>query len=651
MPETEKDRTSGEDEVTKRPGDDDFIELEDDSKFASELLASPPAPLAPDAPEPIAPSEPPVAPPVPAASEPPAAAPDEEAAVPVPQVPEITAPSTASAIRAALSEQPAVPVAPEPIAAPNAAASSVNTALEQTGSSDTVVADRTVSDAVQTVAEAIRAIAKNAGNEVNGGGTAPEDGGAASTEVSPDQTGTPAQPGAENQETTTPDTQKKKKRHLRVAGIPRAGSKVEGKVKNPERIVPSGDIENAVRLLKQRHGIEVDMPWLFSNVIEQREYRDRLFSPDMVELLYFLQRSDELAQTKDVKSYYEFQAKRDAYKAGIIPLVSLGEMLGLGEQDLVQLIADKEDPFTRKLCVEFAPGNGELSRVLVNARDKFLPVAIAELGITPKGKGHIKRETLEKFMRDAKFVAARNMSGIDRDIAAVDIVPQFLERVRRKHINGIEADICVSPDEFIKQTGFIPNSADLLTMVLAFDRIRDADAALMNMRILAKKYEDDSTSATKFLFGVLAPLSPTTDSMSQQEYVPSLKCFDQEQDFRGRWMNPVRAVAIYHMIKDLNSAGFLTKRLAEHPYEVYSVHCVVEKAKDLREKYQHLATFDFKDHDLNRLRDRVFGLNSEALIPDDEIVGFPEQHSLVLISGYITKPMDIEEFHKSDRES
>lgn len=402
---------------------------------------------------------------------------------------------------------------------------------------------------------------------------------------------------------------------------------------------PTKDVLTVQHLLQKRHGIVVETPLIYETSANQREYRERLFGPQMWATIHELQQRADLKQieqldpVKRVEQYYAMLAAADAYKAGEIPESNIGAMFGLHGDELMDLFCSIEgDEVTRRKSIELAPGNGEISRTLMDARDKYLGLAHIRHGI-PK-EGRIKREHIELLYRNA-FENAQNISkSIDPNISAVDLVRKFVLKARKKLINGRQADICASPEQFFEATGFEPNSADFLFMNLALDRLGDANATLRNMKLLAKM-----DGSTRFMFGFYAPFSPQTLSFSRSENIPEFECFDPDRDLRHRWIDLSRVETIYRIIADLNIMyGFNTKRVAEHEYEVYSAHCIAETAGVLRTdpKYAFLKDFDFNDEELNQRRADVFS----GSIPDGELVGFPEREPVILISGNITLPED-----------
>ncbi len=406
---------------------------------------------------------------------------------------------------------------------------------------------------------------------------------------------------------------------------------------------PTKDVLTVKHLLQKRHGIVVETPLIYETSANQREYRERLFGPQMWATIHELQQRADLKQIEQldpvrrVEQYYAMLAAADAYKAGEIPESNIGAMFGLHGDDLMDLFCSIEgDEVTRKKSIELAPGNGEISRTLMDARDKYLGLAHIRHGI-PK-EGRIKREHIELLYRNA-FENAQNISkSIDPNISAVDLVRKFVLKARKKLINGRQADICASPEQFFESTGLEPNSADYLFMNLALDRLGDANAALRNMKLLSKM-----DGSTRFLFGFYAPFSPQTLSFSRNENIPEFECFDRDRDLRHRWIDLSRVETIYRIIADLNIMyGFNTKRVAEHEYEVYSAHCIAETAGVLRTdpKYAFLKDFDFNDEELNQRRADVFS----GTIPDGELVGFPEREPVILISGNITLPEDGERY-------
>ena len=410
---------------------------------------------------------------------------------------------------------------------------------------------------------------------------------------------------------------------------------------------PTKDVLTVQALLEKRHGIVVETPKIYETSANQREYRERLFGPQMWATLHALQQRADLKQieqldpVKRVEQYYAMLAAADAYKAGEIPEVNIGAMFGLHGDDLMELFCSiKGDEVTRRKSIELAPGNGEISRTLMDARDKYLGLAHIRHGI-PK-EGRIGRRQIESLWQNA-FANARSIPrSVDPNISAVDLVKKFVDKARRKLINGRQADICASPDKFFEATGFEPNSADYLFMNLALDRLGDANAALRNMKLLAKLGDE----STQFMFGFYAPFSPQTLSFSRNENIPEFECFDRDRDLRHRWIDLSRVETIYRIIADLNIMyGFNTKRVAEHEYEVYSAHCIAETAGVLRTdpKYAFLKDFDFNDEELNQRRADVFS----GTIPDGELVGFPEREPVILISGNITLPRTVADINSS----
>lgn len=408
---------------------------------------------------------------------------------------------------------------------------------------------------------------------------------------------------------------------------------------------PSKDVMTAAHLLDKRHSIKILTPALYPTSANQQEYRDRLFTPSMWQDIHELQRDPSLKDIEKlppalrVQRYYELLAAADVYKAGEIPEENLGLMFGLRDQDLMNLVCRRENGgIIRKKSVEFAPGNGEISRTLLDARDRYLGLAHLASNIPQTGRSP-RLENLRDFFARALESAQDIQKSADPYITSVDIVQKFVTKARKKRVNGLQADVCAIPDKFFKTTGLKPNSVDRLFMNLAFDRLSDIRHTLKNMKLLAKL-----DGSTEFLFGFYAPFEPNTVSFSKNPNIPEFDCFDPSSDFRERWMGLSRAETIFRIIADLNMFGFNTQRAAEHEYEVYSMHCIAEPAKVLREdqEYAFLKEYDFRDEALNARRDAVF--NGQT--PDDEMVGFPERENIILISGSVSLPEDGSMFEK-----
>ncbi len=409
-------------------------------------------------------------------------------------------------------------------------------------------------------------------------------------------------------------------------------------------VMPTDDVKKAVELLEEDTGIVVETPTLFPTSKNQREYRQRLFPP-LLKTLYEMQQKPELHAIKDVKEFYAFQAEDDAYKAGEITVANLAVMYGFtgedGKIDVTKLFCSTKGEFRRKKSIEFAPGNGEFSRDLRETRkEHYISARMRYLIKGQAGNGRVTNGKYDWAEEEAKREAEKLPKHLDPYITSVDLIDKFVEKGQQRGINALKADICFTPEKFFEATGIEPNSADFIYMNLAMDRLSDLSAALQNMKYLAKL---DKT--TQFLFGFYAPFSPNTDSFSKNANIPEFAAFDPTlRDIRQRWIGLDRSQTICNIMADLNVMRFKTTRVAEHEYEVYSVHCIVEPAAVLREdqKYAFLQTYDFKDEELNTLRDDVFS----GKIEDDELVGFPERQNVVLIAGEITKPIDGSEFAK-----
>ncbi len=408
------------------------------------------------------------------------------------------------------------------------------------------------------------------------------------------------------------------------------------------KLLPSPDVEEAKQLLAKNHNIFVEAVHLHPTTDNQQEYRKRLFNkPEFLQTIHELQQRRDLkdVETLDsaerVRKYYELQAAADAYKAGDIPEENLGAMFGLEGDDLMDLFCSLEgDDIVRKKSAEFAIGNGEISRTLRDAVNKYIGLAYMRYGAPEKGA--IPRRIWNAMYTNG-FAAAKGPRSMDPNITGIDFVGKFVDKASKKLINGIQADICSPPEDFFEKMwkaeyGLEPNSLDFIFMNLALDRLSDIHATLKIMKLLAK-----TDGSTQFMFGFYAPFSPETISFSKNDNIPEFDCFDPANDFRSRWMNRDRAETIYQIVRDLNMMyGFNTKRIAEHEYEVYSAHCIAEPAGVLRKdpKYAFLRTYDFRDSELNERRDAVFS----GKIADEDMVGFPERENIILIAGNITLP-------------
>jgi hypothetical protein len=415
---------------------------------------------------------------------------------------------------------------------------------------------------------------------------------------------------------------------------------------------PTPLVLQAAALLEVRHGIKVNTPDLYPTSQRQQEYRERLLGPAMQAMIWKVKHRDALpAEDREevadlqtvldtlipqerVKQFYTDLGGADLYKGGAITDNNLGVMFEKKENELMDLIwSIQNGQLVRKRNYEIAPGNGEYSRTLMDLRDKYAGLAHFRHGLP--GKGPVTRERIRLLYNGAVENTLNLPKTVDPYITAIDIAPTFVARLRKKNINGVQADISDAPEKIFSASGLEPNSADSTTSVASLDRVGKFLAMVDMWKLLAKK-----DGSTQFLIGFYVPFSPKMKAFLdlKNEHVPEFECFDDENDLRKGWIGLSPAETIYKIVKDLNMLGFNTKNLAEHEYEVYGPHCICEKATVLRTdpKFAFLKNYDWRDDKLNAKRDAVFS----GEIPDDEIVTFPERVPIILISGNIPVALD-----------
>ena len=406
-----------------------------------------------------------------------------------------------------------------------------------------------------------------------------------------------------------------------------------------ELVPPTRDVRAVLQMLRRTNNIYINAPHLYPTEISQAHYRAQRFTPKFCERVLSVRGSASLAliphidkPSQRVEAFYGLQGDADVYSSGLLTPENLYEMHGYG--DISELFAfDRKGDLKRKRTIELAAGDGAISRVLRDIRDQhFVDAYIrTKRGGKRRPPGNVTDEILRA---EAITKLKRLQTTCDEDITAVDMVPAFAMKARENGINGIEGNLCLPSSQFFEQTGLIPNSFDTVYVNLALDRFDDLPQALTNIRLLAKM-----DKSTRFLIGFYAPFSCTAKGIAPGKIIPPFDAFDPNSDFRRRWVNLPRVETIYRIIADLNLRyKFNTHRVAEHPYEVYSVQCIIETAKTLREDpdFEFLRTYDFQDAELNALRDAVFS----GEMDDDVIVAFPERENVILIAGYITGPED-----------
>jgi hypothetical protein len=394
---------------------------------------------------------------------------------------------------------------------------------------------------------------------------------------------------------------------------------------------------------------------------------------------------ENLRNAGDISPHDWYERIARVYRGYGIPIRNVLQVLG---EESVRLFM-RPDGRNPANVVELAGGNADIARQIARgqAQDGYMRqyVRLGQIGRIPKTRF---TDLVDFFYDSPLFDYISRPGGLESMLSsvwAVDYVGKYAKYVSKKGIIGVTSDICVTPAEFFRMAddrrrayaekrkatdpsfdkkSFLdekktlkPNSADVVIMNLALDRIRDFNAAIEIMKRLAKGEEVEVDGErkfvaperpTKFFIGSIFPLSTHSDSDTDE--VPDIPFWDavgsdprirmreeycQRDPDRPSYIS-TRAWSIYRCITALADKGLVVDRIAEQPsYEVFSPHCMLDTAYTLRTRYHdRLNAKHFHDEDLERLRKNIL----EGRVRNDALILLPQEYRIVLLGGRILRP-------------
>lgn len=452
----------------------------------------------------------------------------------------------------------------------------------------------------------------------------------------------------------------------------------------------SDDINQVRKLAKLR---KIETVELVDPVPDQRKIRRWLLKKKTKPAIMYRLNSGDLYEGMDPREFYTAEA--EIYKGYNISWENMARLFGCEEDDYSFLYSpDGVNPIK---MVELAAGNADIAMKFADALP-LEPFRALARKLRPDMRGKtIPLTVYDRLVDLLELVLGKRASrpgglnSLVKSVWAVDYVDAHAVYAEQKGIIGVTSDICTSPQDFFRQswasqqklhednrrsnqhhrefdesTYLMPNSADIVAMNMALDRIQDFNAAIEIMKSLAKGREltangettfvapEDPKHATKFLIGSIFPLS--TNSDSDMDEVPDIEFWkavgsdprvrmrqefcENDPDRKNSGASP-RAWAIYRFISELADKGLVVERIAEQSsYEVISLHSITGTVKQVREKYgDRLRAKRFIDPELAKLRDDVLA----GRYPENYIVTFPQEYEgLVLVSGYIDRPIKVD---------
>lgn len=381
-------------------------------------------------------------------------------------------------------------------------------------------------------------------------------------------------------------------------------------------------------------------------------------------LVYFLERFGEF---KDGKDYYDKVFITGLYDSFYILLENVATLF-LGDEYLQQLENNQKSPYlfaTIYLLSRMKKDekNGQF-RVVTKQESEtdykgvFLECAAGTCSIAKRLsdaydglKLHIRMEqdrrqrpTIESIRKQANADATRvwrrlnGKKSTTKRILAIDNYAAFPSLTAQKNVTGIEADLCLPNEEFLKATGLKPGSVDTMTLILAIDRLPDFEQAMANIRCLARE-----NGSSKILVGFYLPLDNVVSTKSKNPNVKNIEFFNAEDDIRRRWMKDFDGTllgdeSVTEGIDDDNmmEARMLTdffivmKRdfgmdlmsFGSQPFEIVSPHCVIEKVGVIRKNYTK-EDLQCGEPEIDGILEDVFAENST--VDDDEVIILPER--------------------------
>jgi hypothetical protein len=387
----------------------------------------------------------------------------------------------------------------------------------------------------------------------------------------------------------------------------------------------------------------IKTPELFKSYPVISQFRGDFFNHEMKANIHAIQNSPHLHKFMEGKDWYTLLARTRSYNGGRILFENMAELLKSGDFDLIGKLLRTYRKFLTGVSIdedltqlqsmdflELAAGNGDISIRLVKM--------LEEMGLNA---GNVK---------------------------ALDYASSFVANLRsaKRKVNASIGDLTLPPEKFFLQTSphIPPNSIDVSTLILGLDRLQNVNAALTLVKLLSKL-----DGSSRLLIGVNLPFESSTDLQTKNEKVSEIVFWKKDEvndlnmpDVRNRWMQDAqlqhadvfkdlqdekeiaKASILFDLVLWLRKFGIETYSLGEQNYEVYSPHCIVETAKTIREKYGHIRFNDYGNHMLNDEIRRIF--EDPASIPDNKIVGIPQQYRLILLGCKITEPIDGSNFKK-----
>lgn len=414
-----------------------------------------------------------------------------------------------------------------------------------------------------------------------------------------------------------------------------------------ELIHPTEELTDVVKELNEGGYSVASAVSLYDHKQAQEEFRRKFWDADIQRDIYHLQQSEATKNADDPERWYGLRK----YRGGRIMVENAAQVLGW-HNVFDMLFHENGVP---KNVLEIGPGNGDLIRGIQKAKEKMAGHAEQLRSLDEKNENGKKKTISVSKLRTEIRERARNvdLNSVDPTLIAIDFIPGFCRSLQKLNIAAIPGDICGDIGKIVgrhtlertersnEQVELALNSIDVFIMNFVGDRVSDIEAAIANIRRLAKKEEGSKRS--RFMMGGSYPFSSISDSDSKSPNIPAVKFWDQTKDMRELWTGDykdpeARKSAVVNAVLDLARSGLVVDRIAIQPtYEAYSPHCIIEKAGDLQKKYTLEELLEkYVDTDYEQTIRDVF----EGKIQSEQIVALPQIYKNVYLLGGYVRPMD-----------
>lgn len=440
---------------------------------------------------------------------------------------------------------------------------------------------------------------------------------------------------------------------------------------------------------------EIDTPSMLDTEASLSQSRDKV---DVMKrgMAYFLQKTLHTVEMKDGKDWYDHIIAPGLYQGGRILLENMARLF-FGEdfasnpnsayldatfklmtrmkktnRGVFELCKQGVDADYKGVFLELAAGNADISTRLGLAYRRLQPFMHLqnEMSVgTRLNKTIIRSRVINNTQRVMQEIEGYTTEHREKGrIGAVDYAKGFTHYTSSKEgagLFGIEADLCLPTDKFLKKTELKPNSIDTMTLVLAIDRLEDLDQALTNIRSLARL---DGTS--KIMISFYLPLNNVADTKSKNPNLKKVPFWSTDTDIRTRWMSGKNqsklsseddylrnyfgfsdvkfenmteeeleeAQKLIDIIVTMNLRyGFKAFSMGVQPYEVYSPHNVIEFVGELRRLYDK-EELKCGVADIDNMIESIY--SDSCPYSDDAIVVIPERINRLYNIAFRIDPLD-----------